>query len=138
MSPEAFVHYKVGVENIDDEHWEILIVLNDINSSCRENNYRGVVNKICQLKRLLQAHYASEEEMMERIKFPYLKYHRDAHLNILLELSNFYPLCVKKNMLMLEFSTAYLYKLTVGHLDTLDRQYMEYYAKWKEASAVTQ
>lgn len=138
MSPEAFVHYRVGIENIDNEHWEILQLYESIRVSCQDNNHSKVFDKVGQLRRLLEAHYASEEEMMEKINFPYLKYHKSAHLDILSELNSLQPFCVKRNMFMVEYCTEVLNKMTIVHLDTLDRQYMEYYIRWKETATVAQ
>lgn len=39
MNLEAFAHYKVGIENIDEEHWEILRLVDSIKVCAQDKNY---------------------------------------------------------------------------------------------------
>lgn len=131
MSPEAFKLYKVGIKDIDEEHWGILNLINLINDDVKAKKYTEALQAVNSLKEKLLAHYESEEKMMERIGFPYITYHKNAHAGILKELERVESFFYVKSE-PYKNCANFLYSLTVAHLDHMDRQYIKYWEEWKK------
>lgn len=137
MNLEAFAHYKVGIEIIDEEHWEILRLVDSIKVCAQDKNYDKALALFEKLPCMLKAHYSSEEEMMERIQFPYREYHKTLHATILIEIVKVRHFFLEKNSHMEEHYMILFYQLIVGHLDTADREYIKYYLQWEKSLTVT-
>jgi hemerythrin-like metal-binding protein len=137
MNPEVFVHYTVGIDLLDAEHWEILKLIDLITLQYQHKEYDTSYELFKRVKPMLIAHYASEEEMMERIQFPYREYHVTTHAKILQEVEKIESFLCKESFFMVEHFALSLRRLTLDHLDTMDRQYISWYATWKQSTQVT-
>jgi hemerythrin len=136
MSPEAFKLYKVGIKYIDEEHWEILNLINLIDDDVKTKKHTEALQAVSTLREKLLAHYASEEEMMERISFPYIEYHKNAHKDILKELQRIESF-FHVNHEASKDCAKFLHSLTVAHLDHMDRQYIKYWEEWEKRAFAT-
>jgi hemerythrin len=131
MNQETFAHYKVGIPAIDEEHFELLLILDAIQSDLHVGKYSESFEKIDVLREKLIRHCFSEEKMMEKINFPYMEGHRNSHVILLHELEKIFHLFGPRKVLDMYTASDVRTKM-VSHFDDMDRQYIEYYKKGKE------
>ena len=74
-------HYKTQIGIIDDDHKEIYAMMKDLIADATDRI--PVTEKLETLRIKLQEHIETEEEIMVQIQFPYLEYHRGAHLQFM-------------------------------------------------------
>jgi hemerythrin len=72
--------YKVNIEELDEQHQEFFDVVNELEQALRVGEGNAAIDRI--LDRLVTyagLHFAAEESLMERHKFPGLTTHRIQH-----------------------------------------------------------
>jgi hemerythrin len=80
MFTEAnFVHYKTGVADIDDEHWKLMMLMNNVLALVRDGGCDPVKEATVVLKQHLLEHQVEEEQFMKDIQYPYTEFHIIAH-----------------------------------------------------------
>lgn len=118
MEKESFEHYKIGIESIDAEHWELIQQLNILESlSCEDENIGVIFDNIV---RLSENHFTNEERYMEVHKYPYLNFHSMQHKFIISNIKaqkefGLTPMHLKSTIKLLEESI-------IDHIDKYDRQ----------------
>ncbi|HET8688264.1 MAG TPA: hemerythrin domain-containing protein [Methanosarcina sp.] len=75
MNEEAFVHYKIGITVLDDQHWELFKILNDVNAAKAAGETERSFALLQEFFRLLDIHQAVEEQMMRESKYPFADNH---------------------------------------------------------------
>lgn len=126
MSPDQFRHYKVNVPNVDDEHWDMITFMYGINAAAAQGDKNTVALKVGMLETMLEEHCIQEEQLMEKINFPYINAHKEAH-NVLrrrmreiannVNLEKFY---LHKDLM------RNLHDIFVTHIDHMDMQYADW------------
>jgi hemerythrin len=86
MAEEDFVvwddRYSVGVTLMDDQHKELLRETNELYAACRESDvaarerFREVIKSTVDY---VKTHFAQEEQIMEKVKYPELPNHKKEH-----------------------------------------------------------
>ncbi len=72
--------YEIGIKEIDDQHKHLVDVINDLIIAKNENKLDEQIGKaLKELVAYTQYHFKSEEEFMEKIKYPALPEHRAQH-----------------------------------------------------------
>jgi hemerythrin-like metal-binding protein len=79
MSPDAFKHYKTGIPEFDEEHWETFVLLKKVSES---ENLEAIQTAAKSLRDHLFAHLESEEEMMERENHKFYTAHKREHVRL--------------------------------------------------------
>ena len=74
---ERFVHYKTGLPDIDEQHFNILqemenIITGHLSSSETVQNFE-------RLLKLFHDHLEYEEALMEKINYKFIEYHKEQH-----------------------------------------------------------
>lgn len=125
MNEEMFSHYKLDIKEIDDQHWELILIMNEIKQLKCDLCYTGVCERcstlLQKLQTTLQHHFACEEQIMEQSNYPYLNYHKENHIDTM-------KLC--SNKLNTKLGTGYrdylmnsLKQVLIDHIDHHDMQY---------------
>ena len=71
---------SVGVESIDDEHKQLIAIVNDLYQAHCEGHEKEVVGEIIErLRKYIRIHFAREERLMERCDYPGLAEHKLEH-----------------------------------------------------------
>jgi hemerythrin-like metal-binding protein len=125
MTPESFSHYKIGINEIDDAHWEIMCLIDAITHCIRSETLYPVVALMRVVKRLTDDHFSVEELHMEGSGYPNLASHRVGHRMMALRVSD---LC-RESTDQANLHRGFLSKLEevlVTHMDHDDYQYGEY------------
>jgi hemerythrin-like metal-binding protein len=78
MSRERFKHYASGNKELDDEHFELLNMLDDVLGKFKRRDTNAISACNTLLTRL-RVHIEQEELCMIRLKYPYSEYHIADH-----------------------------------------------------------
>jgi len=109
---DNFIHYKTGIQSIDDDHWKLISMMNDIIDQLNEDI--DVSHLLSKFTKELQDHFNREELEMIKINFPYYKFHKQEHIRLANEMT-------KINLI----NTHIIEKLElvlIQHIDTYDMQ----------------
>ena len=85
--------FKIGVKSIDDEHKEMILIVNRMKKACREKSYfkcHQIANK---LVRYSKGHFQHEEDYLESVSFPRLNEHKSYHQKLLQEVDTIRKTC---------------------------------------------
>ena len=78
-----FEALEVGVEVIDNDHREMLSMLQRIQDAIREQSLATSKELVSEFILLTRSHFTTEEKILEEADFPNLKKHRVAHGELL-------------------------------------------------------
>jgi hemerythrin len=121
--------YSVGIQTIDDQHRELLRLINIFYLSCAGEGesakasfkllVRGLINYI-------KYHFAAEEQLLERIKYPDISAHKRQHKEftryILEKTENF----ERGKALSLGNFARYIRDWMITHITLIDKKYTTY------------
>lgn len=128
MTKERFVHYKVGVQQLDEEHWYLCQMMDKAVELSKERNNEAVISMIKEIRSELALHFASEEAMMVSSEFPWLKSHVESHQAMLKGLDKMIGMIdTNENYLCLSFARD-IESMFVNHIDYADMQYSSFIA----------
>ena len=68
-------HYRTGIDSSDQEHWELVVIIDRIGQACEDQQYQLAM----QLLEHYTDHLTSEEQVMCEVGYPYFKSHADHH-----------------------------------------------------------
>lgn len=123
MNIDAFVHYKLNIPSIDQEHLDLILLMNKIiydEDQCTGENdpCKKIVDEI-DFK--IREHFVNEEALMTKISFSYLDYHKKAHKLMLVELNKLTNANCK-NLSYYSHLVHNLQNIIVHHIDQYDGQ----------------
>lgn len=120
-------NYVIGVEEVDREHQSLFATLDRLDDAIRNGDAADVVTAV--IERILDYtiyHFAHEEELMGRIKYPFLDDHRREHNALREQINSMRSRAEKGDPAiggeLLEFLTAWLR----CHTTTTDRRIGSY------------
>lgn len=130
MHEDAFnLHYCIGIEEIDRDHWFLLECISGINHLIEKGEKQKAYEKILTLRDGLCKHFKFEEKLMDLAAFPYVEAHKADHLRGIASLDRIY-----NNLTLLGHGRKnYLADFEVemmNHLDHMDMQYVSYIKVW--------
>ena len=128
MNLARFQHYKIGVLEIDNEHWEICEMLNEAFALAKAGNFEGLVGLVERINEKLKARFDSEDRAMEKSGYPWLKALQDDHKKLITSIDSFL-LKTRDTRYASTFFASDLEKLLLDHIDYQDRQYEEFLKK---------
>ena len=127
MQQEQFDRYRLGIPELDNDHWDLLSMLGDIDNLV--TNYKanravigGMLTKILEYLRL---HCMNEESYMFDIKYPRLVAHMKAHAGILKEMSGVVD-SYERNQIEDSVVMKKLALIFMDHIDIHDMQIAQY------------
>ena len=116
--------YETGVAEMDNEHREIIEIINQLYEMLREKkSYSELENIYNRLLDYTKNHFAHEENLMEEAKYPGLERQRKAHAMFIAELEK-----MEKDLLSAEESVApvvykFLREWLLKHIVEVDKEY---------------
>lgn len=79
----AYLHWSndlnTGIEVIDKQHRRLVEYLNELNTAIAEGDQKGVKHVLDELIDYTLSHFSSEEELIEKSGYPFLKAHKRVH-----------------------------------------------------------
>ncbi len=71
---------NLGVKSVDDEHKELLEIINKLSDAIDSNKTKDTLNNIFnELEEKAIEHFKNEEALLEKCNYPYVKEHHDTH-----------------------------------------------------------
>jgi hemerythrin-like metal-binding protein len=125
MTEEMFSHYKLDIKEIDDQHWELIQIMNDIKHTTCDYCYVSVCSNCAtllnQLKLILKEHFEYEEEIMTQHSYPYLPYHKQHHNEMMILCTT--KLHTKLGLGNRNYLMNTVQRILVDHIDHHDMQF---------------
>jgi hemerythrin-like metal-binding protein len=121
--------YSVGVETLDNQHKELLRVLNELHFASMRGKAQEVAGGlISQLVSIADEHFAAEERLMESIGFPALGEHRAKHKEMSGRVAEFVARHKKGDTTMYTQLLYFMRDWLSNHMLTVDSQYASWLA----------
>lgn len=127
MNEERFNLYKIGIPVIDKEHWSIFEKINDIKHQLSHGEISEARINLAILYEMMVNHIAHEEELMHKCGFPYEKFHKDHHPEILRKIKAIID--APDYVLTAQYTLFGLRDHIVTHIDHFDSQFKEFFDK---------
>jgi hemerythrin-like metal-binding protein len=127
MTPERFVHYKSGIEWLDDEHWALLSTLNDAMASTVMGTREETLEILKRFLLDLVKHAKNEEEFMQAHNYQYVNAHKLEHGNLLRDIEKILIMFNTKELygVIIKNAIENLRNRIIYHIDYSDSQYFE-------------
>ena len=123
ITPERFVHYKTGIDVIDNDHYAILTAAGNVTRLLRSRDVPEANARLIELKMTLIDHMRKEENLMRGINYKWIDVHIRAHIKITQDLllvqisDHMEPYKIESICFRLE-------DLFLNHIDYADLQYV--------------
>ena len=121
----------IGIELIDAQHKHLVVLTNELYKACMQggNELDAVFKEtMSRMVEYVRFHFGSEQEMLQRVKYPTLSEHKKLHeelIKTVLETTKEYG--DKKRFVPNNF-VRYLRDWIVGHIGHHDKMYAAYIA----------
>ena len=83
MSIDSIENFLVGWPAIDDDHRRLVETINRIGAEIDEASYELCVELFDELEAAAAAHFAREEEILDRLRYPEIERHREYHAELI-------------------------------------------------------
>ena len=116
--------YSVGVPSIDQQHSQLVSILNELHQAMMSGTAREVTGSL--LKKLIEytkTHFASEERLLSSTRFPDFDQHRKAHVDLVSQVSDFAARYEAGEMAVNLHLLNFLRDWLTSHILGADRQY---------------
>jgi hemerythrin len=110
--------FAIGVDSIDQQHRQLLAIINDLNHPDDQVEFLAVTLKI---KRYIDQHFSYEEELMTKYAYPKLKEHALEHVRLKDQFADF--IAGKQDAKSVGKTRLLIYNWFIGHVvhDGMDR-----------------
>jgi len=124
--------FSVGIKLIDDQHKELLDLVNDMFNHVVGDEYaervyfKEIIQKAIDY---VKVHFSTEEKIMLHTNFPGYAEHKKAHdAFVLAVVDNVRDFEAGKRLTLTEF-TRFLKEWVLSHIAVMDKQYFAYFKK---------
>ena len=87
--------FTIGIEQIDNDHKEILKIMRSIKDAIENERYEECVELLNDLVDLAMAHFLREEEYLAKVSYPYIEEHIHYHQELLLKVKSVKVICTE-------------------------------------------
>jgi len=119
---------SVGIPNIDEQHRRILELCNRgfqaISKDMTEPEFKAI---IAELRQYAKIHFATEESLMEKYKYPRRDEHHAEHTKLTLTVKEFHSSGYRHERIAPEQLKAFLMDWIVNHIIRHDLSYAKYF-----------
>ena len=118
---------SVGIAKIDEQHGKLIQLMGELDDAIRENEAADMIEDILtNLFNYAQIHFAAEEELFRRHKYPEMALHELEHQRFIAKAFAFKErLNAKKPGLSLELLT-FLSSWVLNHIELTDKRYAKH------------
>jgi len=118
---------SVGVKQIDDQHKELIRIANGlINAISLKREERILGNVTRKLREYTVFHFASEEQLMDDIRYPKRGEHANEHIRLKKNVKDYQRIIYKHEDLTPETVLQFLKEWLLGHILTHDRELAQF------------
>ncbi|BEP28766.1 bacteriohemerythrin [Helicovermis profundi] len=121
--------YSVKIKAIDEQHKILLNLIGELEDFSKKYNYKEVLPETLNtLSEYVKVHFSTEEELMQKVNYPFLKEHKKVHNNFTNEVENEIKKLEKKEVTALDIIFLYNYLLVwiKEHILGEDHKYVDY------------
>jgi hemerythrin-like metal-binding protein len=116
--------YSVSVKAFDDQHTEIIGILNELHAAMLKGQARDVAGQLVpRLKTYASSHFSTEERLMEETKFPGLAEHRIEHRALTSKVEEYVARYKQGDQTMYPQLLRFVGSWLHDHMLTVDKQY---------------
>lgn len=116
--------YSVGVETLDNQHKNLMKVLNELHAASMRGEARKVAGPLLsQMASIASEHFSTEERLMESIKFPGLAGHRAKHQELAGKIAEFVSRHEKGDPTVYTPLLYFVRDWQTKHMETEDQEY---------------
>lgn len=123
MTPDKFNDFKVGIPEIDKEHWEIFTSMNEIFDAIDRKDYDRAAGLLASFETQTQAHFGNEIKVMEEMGFPFIQTHKNEHGELL---ATFRDLAANIKKGKVDIVTGAMERIVTMHVIHYDMLYASY------------
>lgn len=127
LNQEAFKHYLTGVPDMDNDHFDLVMSMNEVQRLYTQGESVRAMELLQKLKVSTKDHFSREEVWMREIGFKFVEYHTQLHREFIFKFEKFISLCVV-NLFIPNIDDNLIQPFRV-HLEC-DRLYSEPYQEW--------
>jgi hemerythrin len=121
--------YSVQVKQFDDEHEELVRLINDLHSAMKAGKSRDLMGyTLDKLVAYTKTHFANEEAAMARHGYPELASHRKEHVDFTKHVADFQRKFDAGETAVTVDVMEFLRKWLVDHIQKSDRHYGPFFA----------
>jgi len=117
----------VGVQAMDDQHGILMDTINELHQAlvrgCPREQLDAHLDRLVEFSRL---HFICEEQLLERHEFPGLREHREAHAQLLHQITETVDHVAHTESLEMQSLLSFLRCWYAEHIEGLDHQYGEW------------
>lgn len=125
MSPERFVHYVTGHNEIDQEHVILFVKLSELAKALQDGNVEKASDLVVEVKSLMLSHGLTETHAMKKYNYPYITYHIQQHVQLGTELNDLQTKLGEMKFFSHVFISDFEEKF-IDHLDHADRNFVDW------------
>lgn len=116
--------YSVGIKLIDDQHKKLISMINDLYTAMGEGQGNNVIGKIInEMTQYAAEHFATEERLFDRHKYPDAVAHRKEHADFVKEVLDFKGKFDKGAILLSMKILDFLKQWLMNHILKNDKKY---------------
>ena len=131
MNRENFVHYTLGVPEMDAEHWNLFELLNQLRTAINERNVELANDILSDFEEGVESHILHEERLMKKWSYPYVNSHaNDYPVNVHRLIDGHHLRHDRHDRQVLYTDCTKMEVELSHHIDWHDMQYVPYYRKW--------
>ena len=120
---------SVGIQQVDDEHQNLVAVLNQLDEAMRTGKGTRVMSEIlAQLIQYTQIHFNSEEELMLECQYPKLKLHQAQHRQLVQKVVKYQQKFEKSGKRITKEMMEFLNYWLTNHILVDDMAFGQFYA----------
>jgi hemerythrin-like metal-binding protein len=121
-------NYSVNVEEIDNQHKEIIKIINELYVSIVEGKSRNSVDKIFKdLTEYATTHFKTEEDYFEKINYPEASFHKEQHEDIAKKIEEFKKRNEAGRKILDSEILRFLMSWFINHVILIDKRFTEYF-----------
>ncbi len=119
--------YSVGVKAFDDQHTELIGILNDLHAAMLKGQAQRIADTLVpHLKNFASTHFSTEERLMMHTNYPGLAEHRSIHCDMISKVEEFAALYEQGDQTMYPELLRFVGDWLHDHMLTVDKQYTQW------------
>jgi hemerythrin-like metal-binding protein len=138
MSAERFIHYTIGLDEVDKQHFELFTNLDKLVACLKQSNIECCLTMLDEVKAKFVNHCVTEEQLMDSYEYPYVRYHKEHHHTVLIgQITSMIDSITKsaKSTNSMYYTPEFIRSFEqtfLNHLDHEDRNFGEWIIKNKK------
>lgn len=122
--------YSVGISIIDEEHKELIRIMNAAIVAKQHSNNIGEISKLLkELTVYTLKHFSTEESYMVKFNYPEFQYHKGEHHDFSNKMITYCNRVIEGDYHIASEILEYLKQWLVNHIQITDKKYVECFKK---------